>query len=824
MIGKLQNLLREARSEIIGGLVVLAVGTFAGMLIAGKGLKVAFLATLPIVVILVFVLWLYTRLEELQPSRPTPKPPRRREPRFIDRHDREGRDLVKRVSETLGANGLVTVWGAGGVGKTTLAIEVAHRLCPKPYSGGVIWDTADARPDFMLVTLLDRILTDLEREEARTLALDAKADLADRLLTEAMPCLLGLDNLETIAEEEQTAVIAFLDELSCPVLVTSRWSLPIGQNIRVGPMRPDEAQQFLEMRRQQSKRPERLKEVDWGRVAEVAERNPMLMRWVVAQLEQAMRPQDVFDDIARGKGETIDRIFGRTFRLLGDDGQMALLALALFVPTASREALAAVCGFEDGKDRVNEAIRRLAAFDLLDTAVEGDRLGIVALARHLTQAQLERDERTEALKERFVAYFLAYAEAHPEVTKEDLDALGEERENLLAALDYAYAAEDWETVMRLAGEICTGATGLLAVRGYWDEALKWGERAAEAASQANLPSAAASFSTNVGIMQHRRGEYVEAREAYQKALSFFQQDRDERNVAVVLHQLGIVAQDKGHYGEANDLYNKSLEIFRDLGDQTGIASSLHELGIISYCQGNYEEAKRLYQKSLEISEQLGDQARIAKSLHQLGLIAQVQGDYQEAKDLCNQSLQINRNLGDQAGIAKSLHQLGIIAQLQGDYQEAKDLYNQSLEISTSLGDQAGISISLHQLGMLAHDQGDYQEAKDLYNQSLEIARTLEDPWLLAKSLHGLGIIARHEGRYQDAKDLYNQSLEISRDLEDHAGIAASLFQLGRVAEDEGKSDEAIRLFKQSLAIAEQLGVPEAEMIRQTLARVSKEKE
>ncbi|MCJ7668080.1 MAG: tetratricopeptide repeat protein, partial [Anaerolineae bacterium] len=106
----------------------------------------------------------------------------------------------------------------------------------------------------------------------------------------------------------------------------------------------------------------------------------------------------------------------------------------------------------------------------------------------------------------------------------------------------------------------------------------------------------------------------------------------------------------------------------------------------------------------------------------------------------------------------------------------------------------------------------------------EIKRDLGDQAGIAKSLHQLGIIAQDQGEHQQAKELYNQSLEIERTLGDQAGIAASLFQLGRVAEDEGKSDEAIRLFKESLAIAEKLDVPEAEMVRQALARVSKEKE
>jgi tetratricopeptide (TPR) repeat protein len=562
------------------------------------------------------------------------------------------------VSEALGANGLVTVWGFGGFGKTTLAIEVTHRLCPSPYSGGVIWDTADGRADYGLVTLLDKILTDLKREDARTLAPDAKAD---RLLTEAMPCLLGFDNFETIAQEEQRAIIAFLDKLSCPVLVTSRESLPIGQSIHVGPMRPDEAKQFLTYLVQQSPKSERLASIDLDRLAREAGYNPMLMRWMIRQLAHEVPAEDVYAGLDRGEGDA-ERVFVRSFNLLGHGGQMALLALALFVPTASREALAAACGFEDGKDRINEAIRRLAAFDLLDTAVEGDRLGIVALTRRLTRAQLAKDERTSPFIGRFVLYFVKYALDHPEATKEDLDALDNERENLLAALDYAYTAKAWKIVMSIANAIAFDS--LLDIRGYWDEAIKWGERAIEAARKA----------------------------------------KDEKALAVFAHNTAVIYHNRGRYDDARNLYEQSLRIRRQLGDQVGIAASLYQLGSIA-----------------------------------LG-----QGDYQEAKDLCGQSLEIATNVGDQRTIADILHQLGIIAQDQGHYEEAKSLYNQSLELKRNLG---------------------YQE-----------------------------------------------------------GIASSLFQLGRLAEDEGKSDEAISLYEESLALAEKLGVPEAEMVRKALTRVSKEKE
>ena len=82
---------------------------------------------------------------------------------------------------------------------------------------------------------------------------------------------------------------------------------------------------------------------------------------------------------------------------------------------------------------------------------------------------------------RFISHFLAYAEAHAQPTPEDFDALEAERENLLAAMDYAYADEDWRSVMELMEAIGLPVMGVLGVRGYWDDSIKRGQQAVEAA-------------------------------------------------------------------------------------------------------------------------------------------------------------------------------------------------------------------------------------------------------------------------------------------------------------------------------------------------------
>jgi len=613
---EIRKILREAMPKIIASLAVaLVTGWVAFFWQKGKP-QIAIAVGLAFGILLFLVmLWLGrgkppeelpteptppTVMVQVPPAapgeRPIPQPPRRRGPvGFVARHDEEGRDLVEVVTKALEGDSAVNLWGSGGVGKTTLAIEISHRLLPS-LPGGVIWADADGRAEFNLAALLDEILARLGREDACTLAPEAKASLACSLLGERR-CLLAVDHFE--AAKEQEAILTFLGDVPCAVLVTGRKFLEPLRNIKIMEMSPDEAREFLRSLVEISPHRAKLERVDLDEVARVAERNPWVMRSIVAQLEKAMRLQDVFDDLARGKGEAAERVFGRSFELLGDDGQAALLALSLFVPDASREALAAVSGFGGELGRANEAIADMAGLALLELADE--RVGLAGLTRRLARAWLARDKWAGELVGRFVSYFLAYAESHSQLTPEDFDALEEERENLLAAMDYAYAAEDWQSVM----QIRSALEEFLDVRGYWDEAIRRGEQAVEAARAAGDEWAVAQFSGNVGGIYLNRGDYDEARRRYQDALEAFRRLKSDKNVAVALHNLGAIAHDQGDYNEARRLYGQSLEIKRKLGDQLGIATTLAQMALLEEKLDNLEEALKLISQAEEIFKRLG---------------------------------------------------------------------------------------------------------------------------------------------------------------------------------------------------------------------------
>jgi tetratricopeptide (TPR) repeat protein len=605
---------------------------------------------------------------------------------FVSRRDAQGLDIVERLKDELapGRDQLVTLSGPGGIGKTTLAAQAAREL-QEEYGRRIVWSSADGRADFTFLSLLDDIATQLGRADLRTLAPAEKEEQVRVLVADA---LVVLDNYETVAEAEQKRIETWFKRTQCSALFTSRPRVPDTVFVPVSAMSREEAGEFLEKLSAQTQDPQIFTPDVRERVYETAEANPYVMQWVVGQIDLAQEPGAVLDELKHGEGDAAERIFDRSFDLplLGDDGRDTLLALSLFTPSATPDALAAVAGF-DNAGRVNESVKNLRRLWLVKGVDGNRRLAVEGLTRMLAAARLLKEPRADEFRRRFVAYFIQYAKERKGPTSESYDALEKEKDNLLGAAELAFASGDWESVVWVADSLAGPMEGMLNIRGYWDDALRLGEQALQGSRSLENEAWVAVFSHNVAGMHWRRGEFEKARR----------------------------------------LYNASLEIAERLDDQSSIALTLGNMGTLALSEGKVEEARQLYEKSLEINKRLDDQRPLSITLHELGRLAQTQGQLDEARRLYNDSLEIKKRLGDEGGAAKTLHHLGLLAEREGKVGEARRLYNESLDIESMLGNQDGVAISLYKLGRLAEDEGDKKTAARLFGKALHIFERLGSP-------------------------------------------------------------------------------------------------
>jgi predicted ATPase/DNA-binding SARP family transcriptional activator/Tfp pilus assembly protein PilF len=321
---------------------------------------------------------------------------------------------------------------------------------------------------------------------------------------------------------------------------------------------------------------------------------------------------------------------------------------------------------------------------------------------------------------------------------------------------------------------------------------------------------------------HIRSHLSEGRAHLRELLTHIGAQTPTNARAGTLSGAGLLAYSQGDYIAARDFHEESLEIRRKLVDKRGIAGSLNNLGIVFCSQGDYRSARSLHEESLSIMRELGDRQGIAHSLNNLGDVVSNQGEYTLARSLYRESLAIRRELGDKYNIAYSLNNLGAVACSLGEFPSARPLHEESLAIFREMGDRRGIAWSLNNLGNLAHCQSNYDSARALHAESLEIQRDLGDKHGIANSLSDLGKAFCSQGDYRFARSLYAESLALFRELGDRSGIAISLERYSSLAVNAEEFECAARVGGAVAALREAIASPlmpnEREKYEQDLAR------
>ncbi len=250
---------------------------------------------------------------------------------FVQRHDKDDRNFIEKVQQSLdeSENRTVVLWGYGGVGKTTLAAQIARQSANEKQ---IVWISADGRTEISAGILLDEIATQFGQPEIRQLPPTMKYEQTLSLLSET-PSLVILDNFETLKPEFQNECLDFLKMREFESLITTRDRLEGVRNLNVFEMTETEANSYLDRLIEDSTFPNAFTDEIRQKTIETAERNPLIMQWIVGQIDAAESPREVFEELQHGEGYAAERVFDRSFNLpqLGNDGRNILLALSLLL-------------------------------------------------------------------------------------------------------------------------------------------------------------------------------------------------------------------------------------------------------------------------------------------------------------------------------------------------------------------------------------------------------------------------------------------------------------------------------------------------------------
>jgi predicted ATPase/DNA-binding SARP family transcriptional activator len=293
-----------------------------------------------------------------------------------------------------------------------------------------------------------------------------------------------------------------------------------------------------------------------------------------------------------------------------------------------------------------------------------------------------------------------------------------------------------------------------------------------------------------GALHNHLGLYQQAAAALEHSLEIVERLKIPTEQIFCLVNLANTIRHQGQNDEAEHLAQKSLVLSRQIGDHRGAAQSLQILGMLCHRTGDMDRAEALLEESLTLSRGLGDQRLIMPKLNALGDIVCHRGEYIKAQRIFEECLALSRELGDQFNVSIHLNNLGTVFHHLEQYPEARSFYQQSLDICRQIGDQDGEAIALSNLGEIAYIMSDYQRASQFYQNGLTIGRTIQEPWTIMTCLNNLGEIACAQNDCNSAQSNLVEALQIAMETQTLTIATKILANLGNLFARQGQSKRA----------------------------------
>jgi LuxR family glucitol operon transcriptional activator len=581
---------------------------------------------------------------------------------------------------------LVTIDGIGGIGKSTLALEVAHhyrreydRLPPEERFDAIVWTcaktsvlTADGiKPRQQITRTLDDVYTaiavTLEREDIARARPEEQDELVVRALTRQRTLLI-VDNLETVDDER---VNGLLRELPAPTkaIVTTRHRIDVAYPVRLAGMPREDGLALIA--HECEKKGVTLREAEAERLYERTGGVPLAIVWSVAQMGYGYSVKTVLRRLGQPTSDIARFCFeGTVQRIRGKPAHMLMMALSLFVPDASRQALGYVADLSE-LDR-DEGLIELERLSLVNKYQ--DRFVFLPLTRSFALEELGKSERfRDIAPRRWVDYLKGLCQVSDSeyYWRYRSYAFQDEGANILEAVQWSYEHGTAEDIFLLA----LAAYEYLDATGDWNRIITLCRQVLRLARSVQNPVATARFAIIEGWILRQWGEYGRAESGFLDALDQYRQAGNQEGESIALQHLSAAHRKLGAFDKAKELCDQAWNIAENLdkGDLKALINI--ERGRLARDMKNWELAWGYFAAVRDWFEERVEQAPRDEILGRsawghLAIIAYHLGRPQEAKELCLKSMEFFESHGTKAYLATLKHRLALAEAALGEYEAA----------------------------------------------------------------------------------------------------------------------------------------------------------
>jgi predicted ATPase/DNA-binding SARP family transcriptional activator len=658
---------------------------------------------------------------------------------------------------------LLSVVGTGGVGKTHLALESAHR---SSFRDGVFFvPLASINLPTLLVTAIADALG-LPLAGRRT----PKEQLADYLRDREV--LMVLDNFEHLLDHSEVLLELLYHAPRLKIMLTTRERLQLKEEWVVSleglsypPAQETKAlaefpavKLFLECARRFAPSSDAHEHLACAaRVCRLVEGLPLAIELAAAWVK-ALRCSEIADELERNldllttslknvpeRHRSVQAVFEHSWNLLSEAERTLYAHLSVFGSSFTLEAAKHIAGATLPRlsELLNKSFLRFA----------DGRYSTHHLLRQCAAEKLTVDSHKETVRRKHGEYYskgLAEHEADLKGGQQKvvLQKSALELDNIRIAWNWAFETGDIATVERSLETVWL----LCELRGWFQDGADAFSRVLNFLASRSDDHALlrAKAYARLGRCQLRLGLLKEAKESLESALQQLKK-ADVSEHAFVLNNLGLVASDSQDVKKARDYFTKSLELYRHAKDTWGIANVLNNLGDVASALEHLEEAKHFYGESLELHRKRQDLRGMGLALVNLGSVFERQGNVQEAKRLFSSSLETARDLADPYVENRAITRLAQLAFATQQFDEAKTYYQQSFELASRMGNRAEAAHHARHLGQIALETSEFSEAESYLSQSLSLFRKLADRVHLSRVLGDLAHLCEVKGESERAQ-------------------------------------------------------------------------
>jgi predicted ATPase/class 3 adenylate cyclase len=614
------------------------------------------------------------------------------------------------IRDLLTESRLLTLTGAGGCGKTRLALQAAAEQLDQAPDGVWLVELAALTDGAAIPAAMSAALGLPTRDETALLAALREQD-----------ALLVLDNCEHMIEDAAKLCDRITRECRrIRILATSREPLGIeGERVyRVASLSlpeadgqdPSEAVELFADRARAQDPGFVLNEVTAPLAASVCRRLdgiPLAIELAAARLKSMSLPQvsarldQRFRLLTGGsrnvmpRQQTLQATVDWSYSLLSETEQAALRRMSVFTGGFELEAAETVCALDDGDefevlDRLSSLVdKSLVVADHSPGGTVRYRL-LETIRQYCAEALLRTDGDDAVLTARtqHAGYYLALAEtAKPELTGPAqgtwLRRLDPEWENLRAAFTHLADEQRATDVLTLGVALERFALS----RGHI-EILHWLRASIDQPAVEPTPLLAEALQACAAIIQI------------------------------------VLIKDPAERANAKGYEARALEIARACGDQRLEARALDHLAASAYLDHDPATMKQLCDEAWRIAEGIGDLDRLSSLLLDLELLPETSAD--ERLRLCRQALDYSRRTGDCLGIASVLTRLFSRHLHAGQLSQARPYLDESIAIAEEVGAGMFLYFLHNDRCITLLIDGKVQEAAPLVRRNLQIAHRVGD--------------------------------------------------------------------------------------------------